>query len=72
MEVLEWILKTFGGRITKYNKNRLEMRGTISRTGSCGPIKQPPHILEVREKPRHQMTQPNSRFKKHTYTNHFK
>ena len=111
MEVLEWILKTFGGRITKYNKNRMEgrnaytfdiymtgnlltdvtemlipylivkkpqakimlkMRATFSRTGSCGPVKQPPHILEIRGKIRHEMTQLNSRFKKHTYTNHFK
>lgn len=111
MEVLEWILKTFGGRITKYNKNRmgdrnaytfevymtgnlltditemliphlivkksqaqvmLEMRKTFSRTGSCGPVKHPPHILELRGKLRDQMTQLNSRFKKHSYTNHFK
>jgi hypothetical protein len=110
LEVLEWILKTFGGRITKYNKNRmkdrnfftyeiyftgnlltdiselllpylkvkrlqaevmLEMRKTFSRTGSCGPVKQPEHILEVRGKLRHQMTQLNSRFKNHIYTNHF-
>lgn len=111
MEVLEWILKKFGGRITKYNKNRMEgrnsftfdiymtgnlltditemllpylivkrpqaevmlkMRQTFSRTGSCGPVKQPPHILEIRGKLRKQMTQLNSRFKKHSYTNHFK
>ncbi len=111
MEVLEWILQKFGGRITKYNKNRMEgrnsytfdiymtgnlltditemlipylivkkphakvmldMRKTFSRTGSCGPVKQPPHILDHRATLRKKMTDLNSRFKKHTYTNHFK
>jgi hypothetical protein len=110
LEVLEWILKTFGGRITKFNKNRmhdrnfftyeiymtgnlltdisemllpylkvkrpnaivmLEMRKTFSRTGSRGPIKQPQDIMDLRGKLRHQMTQLNTRFKNHIYTNHF-
>ena len=109
-EVLEWILKTFGGRITKFNVNRmhdrncftyeiymtgnlltditemlipylrvkrpqaevmLKMRKTFSRTGSCGPVKQAPHILELRAGFRQQMIQLNSRFKNHNYTNHF-
>lgn len=108
--VLEWILDTFGGRITKFNKNRmvgrnhftyevymtgnlltdmcelliphlrvkkdhakvmLEMRKTFSRTGSCGPVKQDQEVLVKRAALREQMVNLNSRFKSHTYTNHF-
>lgn len=107
--VLDWIQKTFGGRITKFNKNRLkdrndftyevymtgnlltditemllpflkvkhehakvmlEMRKTFSRTGSRGPIKQLPDVLEKRRELRDQMTQLNSRFKNHSYVRH--
>jgi hypothetical protein len=109
-EVLEWILKTFGGRITKFNKNRmkdrnhftyevymtgnlltditemlipflkvkrpqaevmLKMRQTFSRTGSRGPYQPSKEVLTLRGKLRLEMTSLNSRFKSHTYTNHF-
>jgi LAGLIDADG endonuclease len=49
----------------------LQMRRTFSRTGSCGPVKQDTAILERRAMLREQMVRLNSRFKNHTYTNHF-
>lgn len=109
-EVLEWILSTFGGRITKFNKNRMidrnhftyevymtgnlltdvtemlipylkikkkhaevmfQMRQTFPRTGSRGCVQPMDDILKLRSDFRQQMIQLNSRFKKHTYTNHF-
>ena len=111
ISVLKWITETFGGRITKYNKNLMkgrnyftyevymtgnlchdvsemlipflrvkkehakvmvDFRKTFPRSGSRGPKRPSDEILELRHELRHKMTALNSRFKNHTYVDHFK
>jgi hypothetical protein len=50
----------------------IKFRETFSRTGSNGPKKPSDEIMNLRSALRHQMTKLNSRFKNHTYVDHFK